>query len=65
MPKDVKVVCGHEVHQAETHGPYVNDTQFVLRVGMDITNKESGERIAMDEIAAYTVENGKISEERF
>jgi ketosteroid isomerase-like protein len=32
---------------------------------MDITNKESGERVAMDEIALYTVENGKISEERF
>jgi ketosteroid isomerase-like protein len=55
----------HEVHSVETHGPYVNGNQFAVRFVMDITNKESGERVAMDEIALYTVESGKISEERF
>ncbi len=55
----------HEVHSVETHGPYVNGDQFAVRFVMDITNKESGERVAMDEIAVYTVANGKISEERF
>lgn len=49
----------------ETHGPYVNGTQFVLRFVMDITNKESRVRVAMDEVGVYTVENGKISAERF
>ena len=55
----------HDVHSVETHGPYVNGDQFAVRFVMDITHKESGERIAMDEIAVYSVVNGKISEERF
>ncbi|MEY3235327.1 nuclear transport factor 2 family protein [Aquidulcibacter sp.] len=55
----------HKVHGVETHGPYVNGNQFALRFVMNITNKESGERVAMDEIAVYTMESVKISEERF
>ncbi len=55
----------HDVHSVETHGPYVNGDQFALRFVMDITEKQSGQRIKMDEIALYTVVDGKISEERF
>jgi hypothetical protein len=55
----------HEVHSVEAHGPYVNGDQFAVRFVMDITNKESGERVAMDEFALYTVADGKITEERF
>jgi ketosteroid isomerase-like protein len=32
---------------------------------MDITPKATGERIMMDEVGVYTVEDGKIVEERF
>jgi hypothetical protein len=32
---------------------------------MDVTDKDSGQRQTMDEIALYRVKNGKISEERF
>jgi ketosteroid isomerase-like protein len=32
---------------------------------IDLTVKESGERITMDEIGLYTVKDGKIAEERF
>jgi hypothetical protein len=55
----------HDVHSIEVHGPKVNGDQFVLRFVMDITIKESGVRLTMDEIGLYTVANGKISEERF
>ncbi len=55
----------HEVHSAESHGPYVNGDQFAVRFVMDVTVKESGLRMAMDEIGLYSVAGGKIVEERF
>jgi hypothetical protein len=32
---------------------------------MDVTPKETGERVMMDEVGIYTVDGGKIVEERF
>jgi ketosteroid isomerase-like protein len=55
----------HEVHSATAHGPYVNGDQFAVRFVMDVTNKESGKRVQMDEVGVYTVKDGKIVEERF
>ncbi len=55
----------HEVHGTTTDGPYVNGDQIAIRWTMDITNKESGQRMAMDEVALYTIKDGKIAEERF
>ena len=55
----------HEVHGSETHGPWINGDQFALRFLMDVTVKESGERMTMDEIALYTIDDGEIVEERF
>ena len=49
----------------EVEGPYLNGDQFAVRMKMDLTVKESGERITMDEIGLYTVKDGKIAEERF
>jgi hypothetical protein len=55
----------HDVHGVEVTGPFVNDDQFVVRFKMDVTVKDSGQRITMDEMAAYTVDDDKIVEERF
>ena len=55
----------HDVHSVETYGPWVNGDQFGVRWVMDVTQKESGNRMTMDEIALYTVRNGRIVEERF
>lgn len=55
----------HEVHSSEVEGPYVNGDQFVVRFKMDLTQKESGQRMQMDEMAVYTVKDGKIAEEKF
>jgi ketosteroid isomerase-like protein len=55
----------HEVHSVITHGPMVNGNQFALRFEMDITQKESGQRMQMEEVGIYTVDDGKIVEERF
>lgn len=55
----------HDVHRVEVEGPYVNGDQFVVHFTMDVTPKASGQRMTMDEMAVYTIKNGKIAEERF
>lgn len=55
----------HEIHSSEVEGPYVNGDQFAVRFKMDLTQKESGQRIQMDEVGIYTIKDGKIAEERF
>ena len=55
----------HEVHSGEVSGPYPNGDRFAVRFAFDITHKPSGQRIKMDEIGLFTVENGKIVREEF
>jgi len=55
----------HEVHSVAVEGPYVNGEQFIVHFIMDVTVRESGQRIKMDETALYTIKDGKIAEERF
>jgi hypothetical protein len=55
----------HTVHKAETFGPYPHDNRFAVRFVYDITNKPSGQRMTMDEVGLFTVENGKITREEF
>ena len=58
-------VDNHEIHKAETMGPYPHDDRFAVRFVYDITNKPSGKRMIMDEIGLFTVEGGKITREEF
>jgi ketosteroid isomerase-like protein len=55
----------HEVHGVEVEGPWVNGDQFIVRFKMDVTVKDGGQRITMDETALYSIKGGKIAEERF
>ena len=54
----------HEIHGVKVEGPYVHGDQFAVRFTMDVTPK-GGQRATMDEIGIYTVQDGKIVEERF
>lgn len=55
----------HDIHEFTAEGPYMNGEQFAVRFFVDVTVKETGERRSMPEIGLYTVEGGKIVEERF
>lgn len=55
----------HEVHSAEAEGPFVHGDQFALRFALDVTARESGQRMQMTEIGLYTVRDGKVVEEKF
>jgi ketosteroid isomerase-like protein len=56
----------HVVHKAEVYGPYPHgDDRFAVRFVYDITHKPSSQRMTMDEIAVFTVANGKVVREEF
>jgi SnoaL-like domain len=57
--------ANHEIHGGSVEGPFVNGDQFVVRFQMDVTPKETGKRMKMDEVGIFKVEKGKIVEERF
>jgi hypothetical protein len=53
------------VHGAEVNGPFPNENRFAVRFMFDVTNKQTGKRIKMDEVGLFTIENGKIAREEF
>ncbi|MBL0927434.1 MAG: nuclear transport factor 2 family protein [Phycisphaerales bacterium] len=55
----------HEIHSATADGPYVGATGFAVKYTMDVTEKASGKRHSMSEVAVYTVEKGKVVREEF
>ncbi len=55
-----------EVHSSSAEGPYVNGDRFSVIFEFDATNRETGERNGMKEVALYTVDDaGKIVREEF
>jgi len=56
--------ANNTVHEARVEGPYVHGHQFAVRFVFDVTPKGEKRR-TMDEVALYTVSNGKIVEERY
>lgn len=56
----------HEVHGAAVQGPYPHgEDRFCVIYRYDVTNKPSGQRFEMEEVALYTVGDGKIVREEF
>jgi ketosteroid isomerase-like protein len=58
-------VDNHEIHEATVTGPWPNGDQFIVGFRYDVTFKPSGKRFVMEEMALYTVQDGKISHEAF
>jgi hypothetical protein len=56
-----------ELHSASVDGPFVHgDDRFAVIFGFDATDRKSGERTQMKEVAIYTVNgDGKIVREEF
>ena len=55
----------HEINDMQVEGPWVGATGFVLKYRVDATQKSNGQRMQMEEMAVYTVRNGKIVREEF
>ncbi|MEM1151860.1 MAG: nuclear transport factor 2 family protein [Pseudomonadota bacterium] len=56
----------NEVHSSSAEGPmFHGDDRFSVIFEMDVTDKASGQRMQMKEVAVYTVADGKIVKEEF
>ncbi|MEO0815748.1 MAG: nuclear transport factor 2 family protein [Pseudomonadota bacterium] len=56
----------NEVHSSKAEGPYYHgDDRFSVIYEIDVTDKASGERVQMREVAVYTAADGKIVKEEF
>jgi hypothetical protein len=55
----------HDILSMGVEGPWVGATGFSLRFKVDATQKSTGQNMKMEEIAVYTVRNGKIVREEF
>ncbi len=55
-----------EVHSASVEGPFLHgDSSFAVIFEMDTTDKSTGKRGQMREVAIYHVAGGKITREEF
>ena len=54
-----------EVNRMEVSGPFVAHDRFVVRYDLTVTEKASGKKMDMSEVAVYTVKDGKIVREEF
>ncbi len=58
----------HEIHSGTVEGPFPHDDRFAVKFNYDITPKSgpmNGKRMQMNEVAIYTVKDGKIVREEF
>ena len=55
-----------EVHEAKVDGPHLHgEDRFAVIFEIDTTDRESGQRSQMKEVAVYTVDDDKIVKEEF
>ncbi|MEO0821569.1 MAG: nuclear transport factor 2 family protein [Pseudomonadota bacterium] len=52
------------VHGGDITGPYIHGDQFAIFYSIEVTGPD-GKRVAMQEVALYSVRGGKVVEERF
>jgi len=55
----------NKVNSVSVTGPFVGPERFAVWYSFDWTRKASGERVQLNEVAVYTVMDGKISREEF
>jgi ketosteroid isomerase-like protein len=61
-------VANHDVHNDTTKGPFPHGDRFAVIYAMEFTPKigpHAGKRVNMEEVALYTVADGKIVREEF
>ena len=57
---------GNDIHSENVRGPYFNGpNQFAVHFTFEVTRKANGQRVTLDEVGLYTVENDKITREQF
>jgi ketosteroid isomerase-like protein len=66
LDANVKWLEAHEIHSAATEGPYPHGKdRFAVIFRYDVTNRASGQRMKLDEVALYTLASDKVVKEEF
>lgn len=56
----------HDIHRLEADGPFIHPpNRFGVRFEAEVTQKASGRKMLLRELAIYTIEDGKIKREEF
>jgi ketosteroid isomerase-like protein len=61
-------VANHKIHSAEVKGPFPNGDRFAVVYNFVVTplaGPMAGKKVRMEEVALYTVADGKITREEF
>jgi hypothetical protein len=54
-----------QTNSLNVHGPFVAHDRFVVQYDIDVTDKQSKNRMQISEVGVYTVKDGKIVREEF
>lgn len=65
IQKSAEWAAAHEIHGGTVDGPYLLGDRFAVVFEFEVTPKSTGQRVAVREVAVYTVEGGLISREEF
>ena len=59
--------ANNEVHSTSARGPYIGhrEDQFIVQFDLNVTPKDTGKRMQMQEVGLYTVAGGKVAQEEF
>ena len=55
----------HDIHEMKVEGPWVGASGFAVKYQVDVSQRSTGQRHKMEEIAVYTIRDGKITREEF
>jgi hypothetical protein len=56
----------NQIHSQKVRGPFFNGpNQFAVHFAFEVTRKTTGKRVALEEVAVYTVANDRITREQF
>jgi len=65
IKKNQKWMDDNEVNSVSIEGPFPLGDRFAVHYKFDATNRNTKERMKMEEVALYSVKNGKIVKEEF
>lgn len=65
LAKNEQWSAANAIITQKAEGPYCGSTGFVVRYSIELQDRASGARQTMEEMAFYTVKNGKIVREEF
>jgi hypothetical protein len=58
-------LSSNTIHGCSCEGPYAGSTCFAVKIRIDKTDNSTGRREVMEEVAIYTVQDGKVVREEF